>query len=731
MDQAVAGFDAEGAAGALAHSTTPDMAAAPPLEGLTPRQVLALQGIVGNRVVTSVMRSVAQRVPMTSPDSSETLYNATNPAGQATAGTYGGGVDAGGAPNVVKYDMTRDGDTKVTVTVRIKFLSQARCTVPRPAGAPATVPDLGDLVGRPTEIPANDPDNRRAWATDIAAKAVTVWNGRLALTEGSAAAAPAAAGTVPAAAPAGPAPAGGVTPAAPAAPPSAPPKKLPVTFASVPVFGLGEPEDTRIIVHPMATVAGTPGQPIDAGNYYLNKGAYTGDDKIIAAHEYGHLLGIPDEYSQSNSQLNALIHQAAPGGAPSAGPALDRASVQHMVLNSLKQPLVDKLTASIAPITTAIRAKKAKVKTAMVAATKAGVVDPAVTDELTRMLAARSEGRLAPSVAAAVAFETTRNFSSISVAGGAVEAGFSAAALSTTITDAYVKALTGAETASVAVTGVGNVTVDVAGSVAATTAAGGAQAAPAAAIATNAVTAPGGGAPAAAAAPGLPAIAPPPNLVAQLTALPATWDTAGSLLETGVTPAAFAKAMVATLKSADAAAAVAAAVPLPPGAARRRKAATVGALYQRAYRLVQGASQNAAAQVGADLVGETVKPTLTASVTQLMTTIDTEVKRIMVTPPSGVAALGTPDPNMTAMVNAMKARLDANKAATAGNPGRDPMGPSGTGSAPAQDVTYSYEGLMGSSTTRALRSDQFEPIVKNFNDKLRTPGEQTFKADVK
>jgi hypothetical protein len=243
------------------------------------------------------------------------------------------------------------------------------------------------------------------------------------------------------------------------------------------------------------------------------------------------------------------------------------------------------------------------------------------------------------------------------------------------------------------------------------------------------VTAPGAGAPAAAAAPGLPAIAPPQSLVAELTALPATWDTAGSLLETGVTPAAFTKAMVATLKSGDAAAAAFAAMPLAPGV-RRKKAATVGALYRRAYEMVQKASKDAAKQVGADLVGATIKPALSASVTKLSTTIDTEVNRIMVTPPAGVAALGTPDPNMTAMVSAMKARLDANKAATAGNPGRDPMGPNRTGSAPAQDVTYSYEGLMGSGTTTALRTDQFEPIVTNFNAKLRTPGENPFTAGV-
>ena len=205
-----------------------------------------------------------------------------------------------------------------------------------------------------------------------------------------------------------------------------------------------------------------------------------------------------------------------------------------------------------------------------------------------------------------------------------------------------------------AVAGVGNVTIDVAGSVGATTAAGGAQAAPGAALATTAVTARVAGHPEARPrpAPGLPTIAPPATLVQQLTDLPATWDTAGSLLETGVTPAAFTKAMVATAQERR-------------GGRRggRRRAATRDAAPQEvrhAWARCTSAPtgwcrprrQDAATQVGADLVSETVKPTLTTSVTQLMTTIDDEVKRIMVTPPAGVAALGTPDPNMTAMVTA-------------------------------------------------------------------------------
>jgi hypothetical protein len=252
-----------------------------------------------------------------------------------------------------------------------------------------------------------------------------------------------------------------------------------------------------------------------------------------------------------------------------------------------------------------------------------------------------------------------------------------------------------------------------------TTAAGGAQAAPAAGLATAGVGA--------AAAPGLPAIAPPASLTAKLTALPATWGTAGSAVETGVTSAAFTAKMVATLKSA-AAAATAAAAALPPGAAPAPKMQRAQALYARAYQMVTNAAKEASRQVATELVAGAVTPVLETSVSDLQASIKAEVTRIMTTPASGVAALGTPDPNMVAMVAAMKARLDADKAATAGG-GRDPL--AGGGTAAAQDVTYSNQGLMGSNATTALRPDQFGPMVQQFNSKLSTTFEKKFTAEVK
>jgi hypothetical protein len=180
--------------------------------------------------------------------------------------------------------------------------------------------------------------------------------------------------------------------------------------------------------------------------------------------------------------------------------------------------------------------------------------------------------------------------------------------------------------------------------------------------------------------------------------------------------------MVATLKAAQAVAQAAAALP------GNRLGAT-GRMYREAFGLVTNAARTAVRELSRQLVASTMTPTLIADVSDLQSSIRTEVDRIMGTPASGVAALGTPDPAMTAMVNAMKARLDADKAATAGT-GRNPLGlPAGT--APSQDVTYTSTGLMGSSGTNALRPDQFQPMVQQFNSNLKTLTEQPFKPEAR
>ena len=652
------------------------------------RWPLDLQRLAGNRTVAAVVDRIAedalQRVAIKETPPDETLYNQPGAGGKAGATNYGGDVS---------YDMARTGDTGVTVTVRIQFLNQTRNGVdPNAPGSPPGTPPLGTLLGSPTEIAANDPDDRRKWCQDIVKEQVKPWNGKLTLTgeevnvfsKNTA-------------------------------------KRLPVTFNSVAVFGLSDKYDQRIIVHPTSTKADPKtGNPIDAGNYYLNKGNYGNDDKVIAAHEYGHLLGIDDEYSQSNEMLNALLHQAAPKDAPSAMAALDKKSVERMVLASLKKPMLDRLKATLPAVTDAFRAKRAAVKTKMAAAARTGVVDAAVRTELEKNLAAASDPKLGPSVPRVVAFQTTKNFSNLTVAGEGVEAGFDAAKMAAAILSKYELALNTAQGAVVNVAGVGDTKINVQASVPAMTAAGGAQQANAAGAASTTVGSAGG----AGTFFGLPVIFPASGLIGQLSALPATWGTAGSAMESGVTPAAFATKMADLVKSATAAAAVAP----PPGAPAPPQLKKAKELYVKALGVVTSMSKETCRQLATDLINTVVGPVLTTSVKDLETTIQTEVNKVMGTPASGVAALGPPNPQMAALVSHMKAQLDADKAAAAGG-GHTPLG---TGkAAPDQNVTYSVQSLMGSSKNTSIRADQFNPMVKQFNDKLRNMWEKKFSAEVK
>lgn len=318
-----------------------------------------------------------------------------------------------------------------------------------------------------------------------------------------------------------------------------------------------------------------------------------------------------------------------------------------------------------------------------------------------------------------MAFETTKNFSNKDLANSVVETGFTAAALSQLIVDSYWKSLGTAEGANiVAVEGLGDVSINLRQSVKNTTAAGGAQAAAGTAAATSEVGSAGG--------PinffGLPLVAPPSGLVGQLMAAPATWGTAGSALEAGVTPAAFSTKMEAILKVVRAAAAL---VGLVPGLAAPKVTKTRG-LYAKAYGMVNTAAAEASKQLAADLLNTVIPPIITNSVISLQTSIQTEVNKVMGTPPSSMAAAA--NPTMNAMVTAMKARMDADKAAAAGGK-RDPLG---TGkAAPDQDVTYSYQGLMGTHGNMKIREDQLTPLVKSFNDKCKFILEKDFKAEVK
>jgi hypothetical protein len=645
----------------------------PPQFHFTPAGLMALQRTVGNRAVAQAMARLVHVQRVAVPTSfSETLYTGEDKKGQATGGSFGQGG---------QYQMTRDADNAVNIEIKIRFLRQHRNTInPRPHTAD---PAVGDLTGPQTELPAGD----QAWATSTASAAVAHWNGRLTFV--------------------------GVDKPRPDA--ADVNKRLPVNFKATAVFHKADPADQEVIVHPPGVVGGSKGNPIDSGDFYMKKdnGVYPDSDDKIYAHEYGHLLGIPDEYSQSNEQINLLIHRAAPGTAASSVAALDKKTVELMVLATLTGPLVGRLHNMMGPVNSAIRGHKKAVKAKMTIAAHDAVRTAEVADMLKTRLTAMSEAKLAPTIPKAVALQTTTNFAHARVATESVDDILAPASVSQMIEAIYRTALETPQDEAVAVPSFGDVKIEVANSI------------KQAAFKKGALqTAAKGEVSGVVGTPGLPKLPPPASLAGQLAAVPATWGGAGGAIETTITPAKLQAKIVAGIEAAT----VAAVAPPPPGVTAKPSIKSSKALFAKAWVLINNAVRSSVKQLAAELVVDTMDPVLETSVTNLRAAIATEVNKLMGGSPSALTT-APPDPNMAKIVADMKGRLDASKTALSGT-GMDPLGVTGA-KTPAQDVTYSYQGMMGSGTTSELRTDQFAPMLKKFNDTFKLATEQPFTVESK
>jgi hypothetical protein len=658
----------------------------PPSFPMTPAGMLALQRLVGNRAVAAaVERSDWQKSPALQRvavkyNLGETLYN-QEAGDQAGAHHYGGKGT---------FQVTRDGDAGVGVEVRIKFLKQTRNTMPPRKNHPED-PAVGALTGEQTELPQGDRD----WATKTASDSVTLWNGKLVLV-------------------------GKDKPRPDAEEVN---KRLPVTFKASPVFGKGDASDTTVIVHPPGVMGGSKGNPIDAGNYYMKKddSVYPESDAMIYAHEYGHLIGINDEYSQSNEQMNMLIHRAAPGEAASSMAALDKKTLELMALAELSRPLYAQLTASMGAVKNAIAGQKKAVKRKMAEAAKSAAKSPEIGQLLTDRLTNMSIEKVKKHVPRAVAVQTTSNFAATNIATTGVDRILAPGGVSKLIGDAYWQALVKPQGENVNIPGLGDVKIDVAESIWSAPDAKGAKALNKAAA---------GEAKGVVGRPGLPKLPPPETLIGQLTGAAGTWNAAGGAVETGINAGTFTAKMKATLEAATAAAAappILLALLGVPGPAPSIKSSQK--LYEKAWVLMFNAANAAVKQLTSELVTSTMNPVLQASATALQAAISAEVQRVMTMTPAELAANPSPDPNMAAIVGDVKGRLDASKAALKGT-GMDPLGVAG-GTTPAQDVTYSYQGMMGSGKTTEMRTDQFAQIVDSFNTKLKFATEQNFSAETK
>lgn len=660
-----------------------------PLDGR--HSVPLLQGAAGNRAVTALLAGepAVQRVAVTVPTRRETLFNQPGRGGKATSAVYG---DASGA----KLDLSRGGTPEaITVTVRIRFVDQARDRT-------------GADTGAVTVIPAGD--ERRTWAQDMCTKAPALWTGRAKLVGRR-----------------NPKPPDPADPAA--VPDPGGPVTLPLVFKAVPVFDLASPTapaDVTVNVFGSRTKAGGDRHPIDAGHYYMNKGDYPFSEEAIYAHEYGHLLGLSDEYSHSNPQMHALLHDIDPTTSAARGTALDTETVKRMVIAALTRPLHNRLHSAVREISAVIGRGSKPLRTSLGTGLRTALAEPGVQALFAANLPPAA-APLAPRIPPLVTAAATAPRNTTKLAGGVVATQVAPRALGALVDKRYFAALEAVHGAA-DIGGIGmNITVEgnagiTADGEAVIPPSGVWKAASARGMRTAASRIVGRVVGAAQQRGKPPPVRPSTTLIGQLEALPKAWSTF-----TTAAPAALSAATLqADLTTALAAAWVARLGTVRPTVNRAKvlAAATDRAVNQAAL----AASTNA---VRAFLAAE-VEPVLQASVTSLMSAISTEVTTLLSTPAGTVAAASPADPDLARMAATLNTRLTtevaAAKAAQAAGGGTavDP----GAG-APGQSVTYGTVNMM-SDNTNVFRADQFADLAKQVNDpanRLRKEREDAFTVE--
>jgi len=673
------------------------------------RSAAALQRLAGNAALEgAIVRRdgrVVQRIPVAS-DFKETLLQ--NPTAAETASGAGGYTAAGyrgGAGN--RYQMTRDSQG-VQVEVRIYFRD--------PGGGP---------------IP--DGDSRRGDASTMCSGLVTQWNNRFEFVGRRT---PPAGGPADAGVPAGT----GTTPAGPAAAAgpggaaAAPNEvRLPVRYVATPVFDADAERDATVTLRTnLATgVAPTGGQYgiIDAGNWFTNidKRVYPADPNVIYAHEYGHLLGIPDEYSLSNAEMHNRIHGAYPIEGTAAASDLDRQATRVVLVRAIVDQVKPRLTAAATNIAAVVGSQRSQLVALLARAMRTGWQSGDTTGGIVAAgrKALTGRERALRTLPGAVRFEARANRAYFTDA----QAGF-ADALEPA---AFARLLRGAfdSAAEAAINGgrvsIGpepgrctdrDMTIRVGtrnlGSDATLTAS-----------ATTAATAIAGSNPAAP-APGArpPRVSPSSGLLERIAALPGTWSNLQTAFETEA--ARLPNTLVALATSSISEPAFAAAVGDSPAA-----------LYRALLEVFGAISATAATATFSDFFAAQVQPTMRGQADELVGLVNDELGIHSTVPVGGgtnAGAAATPDPAAAARTQAIASAISsgstrARAMATAAAPtGLTP----GTRQTTGVNVRYSVEGMMGSNaspTGALIRTDHLAGMVGAFNTNspaLRHADEENF-----
>lgn len=674
---------------------------------------MRLPSMIGNRAFAELVaadpprlpRPAVQRVQISTADAGETLYEDPG-AGQTQFQPHSYGSDG------IRYEMTRSGDA-VEVKVRILFVNQARDQRRNlPNGQPN--PNFTQPVGPQTAVPANDP--RRGFASGHCESIQRIWNGKYVLVGRRLPTAPS--GTPPANPPAHPAPAPRVSPPAGPAPPAPTGPdpneiRLPVRFAAEPVFDLaqaGTAHKTVRLFGPAVVADRSGAHPVDAGNWYMNtERNYAGMDmEAIYAHEYGHLIGLPDEYSRSNDQIHQQLHRMG-GGAASSGAEMDRQTVRRMVATALVGALTGRLQATVQAVSAAFMAQKQNLRRQMIDAIRTTWGDSGLRDSVVAHIQPQVPERLQREVPGIVAFQMGQNLSNVTVATEALS-GMTVRNIERRVVGLFRRRFQDVIWSPVSVTGADgtrtDVTMEFSQNVqnAATTGAGAAQGT---AIADR-VIGPAG--------PRIPPVGPSTTLIGQLEAIPATWNDPGAGLGDAYTPASVQDSLGAAIASVSA------------------TGAFIGINRQGLFRRVLSIVNSTVRETSREAVGRFldagVVPRVNAQADGVLNQIDNEVAQVMGMTAGTAAASAPRDPQIQAIATQMHTLLTSQQ-----NPGSRTQAADinpGRGSA-GMDVRYTASSMMGPNNTapEGFRADMLQPVVDQFNSQpaLRDPAvEEAFRG---
>ncbi|NHZ72500.1 MAG: hypothetical protein GWP17_05400, partial [Aquificales bacterium] len=670
------------------------------MQGLRQTAVLDLQRTLGNAVTQQRVRpagpeGMVQRVVIGNAPTSETLHNTATAAGDYSANTYtvGSWNDRGGSGNI-QYDMTRS-SSGVNVNVRIKFVAT-----------------LGTATTDATALPAGQP---RTFARNMCQRLVRFYNNKFILVGQRRS--PRDAG-VSAGVPGG-VPDAGVPDAGVPASPSMQEVRLPLNFRATPVFDVDADSHSTVHLNTATTATGASGAAINAQEWFTNKNNanYPASFESIYAHEYGHLIGLADEYSLSNPNMHALFHDISPTSETQMNNQLDKAGIREMVLAAIRPRMLAQIQNIGSDVALALEGQQAAVArslaTGLRQAWREGGVIGNVGDLIRPQLEAAGQTRALRMLNQALRFEATGNLSNITIAKTVAEAELVPGQIQQILNSTFNQAASSAQQSTVTIPyqeeGGGSQSMDV--SIDVGPVVSGASS-PLNAAANQAATA----------SVGQPAAMPPggrrrvplypsDTLIGRLTQMPGQWQNVSALMDSEVTQMGtrLEQAVTAALASSDISTNV---------------NDSVRQLYRVLYDLVNNVSTAVTQQTLRAFLSGQIRPLMERQVNDLMGLVEAEVDSHQTASGTGTnAAPNAPvDPQLAAAVRQMeqRSRQMLNPATPAGG---------GTPNAPVRFTTNTLMGDNDAGTS--LRPDQMQRIAANFNANipdLRHNDEEIFDA---